>query len=194
MNTLSTLFPKARAEIIRLLFPDPSRELHLRELTRLSGLAVGTLQSEVQKLEAEELLSTRRDGNRLYFKANTEHPIYPELNSIALKTTGLKERIQEALSGLKGIELAFLFGSMAKGEASAGSDVDLFIVGTVGLRTLSPKLRLLSNELGREINPYTISPKALAEKSRNEDAFILNVKNAQKLWIQGSDDEFAAVV
>ena len=93
MNLIEQLFPKARAELLRLLFVDPERSLHLRDLARLSGLAVGTIQREVGNLRAAGLIVERRDGNRLYFRANTQHPIYPDLRGIALKTTGLSSKV-----------------------------------------------------------------------------------------------------
>ena len=193
MNILYTLFPKGRAEIIRLLFADASQELHLRDLARSSGLALRTLQTEVRKLEKAELLRSRRDGNRLYFKANTDLPIFPELHSIALKTTGLVDRVKTALESIEGIELAFIFGSFAGVGETAGSDVDLFIIGSAGLRKILPCLRPLALELGREINPYVTSRSGFAKKAKANDAFIANVIESPKLWIQGGADELTAM-
>ena len=141
MGVLQVLFPQVRAEVLRLLFADPSKEFHLRELARLSHLALGTLQAEVKKLTAAQLLTPRRDGNRLYYRANIGHPIFGELQSIALKTTGLREQLAEALEGLPGIQLALVYGSLASDTAGAASDVDLLVIGSVGLRTLAPRLR-----------------------------------------------------
>lgn len=193
MTTLHSLFPKARAEILRLLLSDPEKELHLRDIARQSGMAVGALQTEVQRLEEMELLISRRDGNRLYFRANESHPIYPDLRGIVEKTCGLTELLAKAIDEIEGIEMAFVFGSTASGKAKAASDVDFFVVGSVGLRKLAPKLRTVSESSGREINPYTITAKGFTEKAASGDAFIQSVLNAPKLWIKGSDDELAAM-
>ena len=104
MSALEVIFPKVRGEIMRLLFSDPAKEFHLRELSRLSSLALGTIQQEVSKLTRADLLVARRDGNRLYYRANTGHPIFSELQGIALKTTGLREQLADALAGVPGIE------------------------------------------------------------------------------------------
>lgn len=181
--------PKSRAEIIRLLFADPGKELHLRELARLSDLAVRTLQNELAKLAAEELLLSRRDGNRLYFRANPAHPIYPELRSLARKACGLRERLAEALAGLERASVAFVFGSLASASETARSDVDLMVVGDVGLRELAPRLRGLAAELGREINPATFSAASFRAKARAGDAFIRGVLEAPKIFIIGDSDE-----
>ena len=193
MSVLHTLFPKVRAEVIRLLFSDAVRELHLRDLARNSGLAVRTLQTELSKLEKADLLVSRRDGNRLYFRANVDHPVFPELQGLSLKTTGLADRLKAALEGVAGIELAFVFGSIANGSENAQSDVDLFIVGSAGLRKLSPSLRPLAEELRREFNPYVISSESLARKAKAKDTFIMKVLESPKLWIQGDADELAAM-
>lgn len=194
MSVLHVLFPQVRAEIVRLLFADPAKEYHLRELARLSKLALGTLQTEVRKLSAAELLTSRRDGNRLYYRANTGHPIFPEIHGLALKTTGLREQLADALEGLAGIGVAFVFGSVASGTAGAGSDVDLFVIGTVGLRALAPRLRPVSEALGREINPHVLAPKTFTAKARAGDAFVTNVLAASKLWIKGGTDELGKLV
>jgi predicted nucleotidyltransferase len=160
----------------------------------LSDLSIGTIQQEVAKLTMADLLVSRRDGNRLYFRANTRHPIFPELQGIALKTTGLREQLAEALAGVPDIELAFIFGSAAAGTTGAGSDVDLLVVGKVGLRSLAPKLRPLTSRLGREINPHILSRETFTAKARAGNAFISNVLAARKLWIIGDTDELEKLV
>lgn len=88
MDLLPVLFPQVRAEVLRLLFADASAELHLRELTRRSGLALGTLQTELAKLSAAQLVVSERDGNRRYYRANAAHPIFPVLRQLVLQATG----------------------------------------------------------------------------------------------------------
>ena len=194
MSSIDAIFPKVRAEILRLLFADPAKELHLRELSRRSNLTIGTIQQEVGRLKKADLLTSRRDGNRLYYRANTQHPIFPELQRIALKTTGLREQLVDALVDVPGIEMAFVFGSSAAGTTGAASDVDLLVVGAVGLRGLAPRLRPLASSLGREINPHVLSPETLSAKARSGDAFIANVLAAPKIWITGDADELGKLV
>ena len=194
MSAIEAIFPRVRAELLRLLFADPAKEFHLRELCRLSDLSIGTIQQEVGKLTAADLLVARRDGNRLYYRAITQHPIFPELQGIALKTTGLREQLAEALADVPDIEIAFIFGSAAAGTTGAGSDVDVLVVGKVGLRSLAPKLRPVTSRLGREINPHILSRETLAAKARAGDAFITNVLAAKKLWIIGDTDELGKLV
>lgn len=190
MSLLEVIFPHVRAEVLRLLFSEEGRELHLRELTRQSGLTLGTLQTEVAKLCAADLLLSRRDGNRRYFKANSAHPLFTDLHQLVLKTSGLREVLIEALHGLAGIELAFVFGSLASGTGKSGSDVDLFIIGDVGLRALASRLRKATEQLGREINPVTMTATEFA-RGRINNPFIGDVLAKEKLWVKGNADELA---
>jgi predicted nucleotidyltransferase len=188
MGLLEILFPQVRAEVLRLLFADEDRELHLRELTRQSGLTLGTLQTEVEKLCAADLLLSRRDGNRRCFRANSAHPLFADLRQIVLKTAGLREVLAAALRDVPGVELAFVFGSLAAGGGKAGSDVDLLVVGDAGLRALAPRLRTAAQRLGREINPVTMSAAEFA-RERARKPFLRDVLAKEKLFIKGNSDE-----
>lgn len=188
--SLSQLFPRARSEIFLRLFEDPSKEYHLRELARLSGLTVGAIQSEIANLREGELIVARKDGNRLAFRANTQHPLFPEIQGLVLKTSGMEEKLRVALAGIPGIRVALIFGSVAGGTAKAGSDIDLLAVGSAGLRALSPRLRPLAEQLGREINPHCLSPETFLEKKRAGDAFIREICAGKKTFLIGSEDEF----
>jgi predicted nucleotidyltransferase len=190
MNLLQILFPQVRAEVLRLLFADDTRELHLRELTRQSGLSLGTLQTEVEKLRAADLLLSRRDGNRLYFRANAAHPLFADLRQLVLKTAGLREVLADALRDVPGIELAFVFGSLAAGTGKAGSDVDLLVIGYAGLRALAPRLRPAAERLGREINPVTMTAAEFA-RDRTKKPFLRDVLAKDKLFVKGNSDELA---
>lgn len=188
MSLLAILFPQVRAEVLRLLFADAGRELHLRDLTRQAGLGLGTLQGELEKLSAADLVTSRRDGNRRYYSANANHPLFPDLRQIVLKTSGLRDVLVAALAGLKGVEAAFVFGSLADGAGKAASDVDLFVVGDTGLRALSPALRRAAEALGREINPVTMTA-AEFRKRRAKDPFLRDVLGKEKLFVKGDANE-----
>jgi predicted nucleotidyltransferase len=190
MSLLEVIFPHVRAEVLRLLFAEEGRELHLRELTRQSGLTLGTLQTEVEKLCSADLLLSRRDGNRRYFQANASHPLFTDLRQLVLKTSGLREVLIEALRDLDGVELAFVFGSLAAGIGKAGSDVDLLIIGDVGLRALAPRLRKATGQLGREINPVTMRAAEFVQ-GRVKNPFLRDVLAKEKLFIKGTADELA---
>ncbi|TAE78240.1 MAG: toxin-antitoxin system toxin subunit [Verrucomicrobia bacterium] len=193
MSTLLDLFPKTRAEILRLLFETGDQEIHLRDLARLASLSPAALQKELTSLASKELVLTRRDGNRLYYRANSSHPLFPELRGLVLKTSGITSGLSRALSTVDGIDLAFVFGSVAAGTATGKSDVDLLVIGSTGLRKITPALRGVADELGREINPVCLTAAEWREKRRKNDAFAARVSTEPKLWLKGGSDALAAM-
>jgi predicted nucleotidyltransferase len=193
-SLLQEILPPVRAEALRIFFGSDAREFHLRELSRLSKLGLGPWQRELAKLEGLQLIERRVDGNRRSFRANKNHPLYSDLVSIVAKTGGLRDVLNNALKNMKGISVAFVFGSLADGAGNASSDVDLMIVGDVGLRIVAPLLRHATNTIGREINPVVISRAGFSSKVKEGDAFLKNVMAAKKLFIVGGPDELAAMV
>src|SRR5689334_19524622 len=106
MNDLAAIIgSKSRAEVFRLLFEQPGKELYLRELHRKSGLSIRPIQQELSNLQETGLVKIRKDGNRVYYSANSEHPLFPEIRSLVEKTTGVRALLQEALSD-PGIQFA----------------------------------------------------------------------------------------
>lgn len=184
------LSSRARAEIFRLLFGLECRELHGREIERRSGLTIGTVRPELQKLEQLQLIISRKDSNRIYYRANLRHPIYKDIHNLVLKTNGLVEVLKEALSGTD-IDMAFVFGSVAQDKELAESDVDLMVIGHIGLRDLVHRLVSVSDRIGREVNPHIMTMEELKFRWQKGDHFITNVLQSPKLIIKGSEDDVA---
>lgn len=181
------LSSQVRAEIFRLLFSGDKISIHLRDLQRQSGLSIGTIQKEIAHLKGLDLVTSERDGNRLYYTANTDHPLYKEICGLVEKTSGIAERLKETLSSIKGIECAFIFGSYAKGEEKSHSDIDLIIVGNVGLRTLSAVFKNLTEQTLRETNPHIYSMKSWREKVKKKDHFIKSILSEKKVFLIGDE-------
>jgi hypothetical protein len=192
MGTLSDILSsRVRAEIFRLLFGLDEKEVHLREMERQASLALGTIRQDLQKLVKLDLVATRRDGNRLYHRANTEHPLYLDIRKLVLKTAGLVEIFKSVLER-DGVEVAFVFRSLANGREKAASDVDLMVIGTVGLRTLSKWLSGVSDQIGREVNPVIWSMDEFRQRKKKGDHFLSNVLESPKLFIVGKEADLEA--
>jgi predicted nucleotidyltransferase len=184
------LSSRIRAEIFRNLFGiAPDSALYMREIERRTGFAIGTVQTELKKLQRLDIISRVRDGNRVYYRANTAHPVYPEIRSLVLKTSGLADVIVNALGNETGIRVAFVFGSFARQEEKAGSDVDLMVVGDIGLRKLTGLLMDVSGKIGREINPHVFSEKEFVKRNKDQDHFLKQVLEAPKIFIIGTENE-----
>ncbi len=189
MNLLTQILSsQVRAEVFRILFGGDLPSIHLRDIQRRSGLSIGTIQKEMSHLKKMDLIVAERDGNRLYYKANSDHPLYLDICGLVKKTSGIATKLQAALQTLDGIECAIIFGSYAKGDEKSHSDIDLIVIGNLGLRTLVGKLKPLSDEVEREINPHIYSTKSWKEKLKKNDHFVKSVMNEKKIFLIGDED------
>lgn len=182
-----------RAEIFRNLFGVEKQSLHLREIERRTGFAVGTVQQEIKKLLRLDIITRIKNGNRSYYKANTNHPLYPEIRNLVLKTNGLADLLKQALTAELKIKIAFVFGSFARKEEKTASDIDLMIIGDIGLRKLTGLLMDVSEKLGREINPYRLTESEFIKRKREKDHFLQEVLASPKIFITGTEDELEAM-
>ncbi|MEK7689540.1 MAG: nucleotidyltransferase domain-containing protein [Bdellovibrionota bacterium] len=179
---------KARRALFALFFTNPEQEYFPRQLERLSGIFVGNLQKELIKMEGSGLLESRRQGNLKLYKLNIKHPLYPELKVVVAKTVGLEEIIRGELTKLKGIIAACIYGSFARGEARAASDVDLLILGDVEEKPLIRAIKGLEGALQREIN-YTLYSEADWKKRKAaKESFIIEVLRQPRISLLGEPD------
>jgi len=186
------LSSQIRAEIFRLLFGLSDNELHVREIQRQSGLTIGTVQQELTKLSSLDLVKSRRDGNRLYYRANKDHPLFSEFHGLVIKTSGLVEVLSIALADLP-ILLAFVFGSVARDEITTSSDIDLMIIGDVSLRRISSALAGVPEQLGREVNPVVVSPGEFRDRIRKGEHFVSRVLESPRIFVVGTEDDLEAM-
>jgi len=190
MSILSQILSsKVRAEIFRLLFGVHAAELHMRELEREAGCTIGPVQSELRKLLGLQLVVSRRSGNRLYYRANRNHPLYPEIRSLVLKSSGLCDYLAECLNPRDDIAVAFVFGSVAVGNEGAASDIDLMVIGDIGLRALAGLLADFRSSIGRELNPHVFSREEFMVRRRDREHFISSVLASPRLFVKGTEHD-----
>ena len=191
MNILVEIISsRARAEFFRILFGTDSHEYHLREIQRRAKLAIGTIRQEAKKLENIGLVNKRIDGNRTYYQANKSHPLYNTIHDLVLKTTGLMDILKKPLS-IELIKFAFVFGSMATGGENAESDIDLFIIGDIGLRAVSKLLKEPTHKINREINPHAMTIEEFIKRKNEKEHFVATVLISPKLMIIGNENDLA---
>jgi uncharacterized protein len=189
MNTLSEILSsRTRAEIFKLLFGPAEEQLHIREIERRSGLNDRTIRQELTKLLKLDLVIDRKDSNRIYYKANKSNPLYPDIRNLVLKSIGMVDVLREALQD-KRIQIAFVFGSISQGKETADSDVDLFIIGQIGMRAVSTLLSGVAEKIGREINPHVMTRDEFKKRRTSKEHFLTSVINSPKLFIVGTEDD-----
>jgi len=193
MNRLAELLSsRARSEIFRLLFSGRQEELHGREIQRRSGLNDSTIRQELRKLVRLDLVWRRKESNRVYYRAKTENPLYPEIRNLVLKTSGLADVLKSALRDQR-IHVAFVFGSIASGEEKVRSDVDLMVIGNLGLRDLSKLLSGVAEKIGREINPHVLHDDEFRRRIQANEHFVSTIMRGPKIFIIGSQYELEAM-
>lgn len=194
-SLMDLLFPGIRQRVLAVLLLEPQAAFHLRELARRTGTHAGTLARELEKLSQAGLLLRTEQGNQVRYQAQPNHPLFAELASVFRKTHGVVPALREALAPLDAqIQLCLVFGSMARGTPSAGSDVDVLVLGKVGFAELAQALFPLHATLGREVNPVLYTPKEFADRARHGDAFARDVLAKAKLFVKGGEHELAELV
>jgi predicted nucleotidyltransferase len=176
------LFGKSRGRLLAWLYARPDERFYLRQLVALTGVAQGAVQREVQLLTAAGLLTRHVEGRQVYYEANRASPIFSDLQRILLKTFGAADVIRRALAAIgDAIEVAFIYGSVARGTAGAGSDIDLLVIGRVSFSQLVTTLAPAQRELGREINPAVYPREAghhfLSSLLRDPKIFIVGTEH-----------------
>ena len=184
---------KARGEILRLLFGVNRESMHVREIERQTCLSYTAVRQELKKLAVLDLVNARIDGNRTYYSANEEHPLFNEFHHIVLKTDGLVDILRGVLNR-KGIRSAFVYDSIAKGQDKARSDIDLFVIGTISSRKLSDLLYGIEDDLGRELNSIVRTVSELKESLAKGDPFVREVITQPKIFVIGNQDELDALI
>ena len=157
----------------------------MRELVRLTGFAPRTVQEEVDRLVQGELLEERRSGNRRYLKAREGHPLFRAVREIVIKTVGLVDVLRDGL-GNRGIDFAMVFGSIAEGVPKSESDVDLLVVGSIGLRETVRRLTPVRDRLEREINPVVWTRREFGRRLSESDHFLRSVLRGPRVMVVGS--------
>lgn len=189
---MALLFPATRQRALAVLLLQPDASFHLRELARMTASHPGTLGRELDKLTGAGLLLRVEQGNQVRYQANRACPLFDDLAAIFRKTHGVVPALREALAPLDDkITLAWVFGSMAKGTETGGSDIDVLVLGDVAFADLVRAIHPLQESLRREINPVLYSIRELQARLQSGDAFARELLGKPKLLVKGDRDDIA---
>lgn len=192
---LEALFPEVRARVLAATFGQPDREWYVTELAKALETQPSSLQRELEALSKAGILEQRRDGRRVYLKPDRTSPVFADLRNLLEKTAGLIPVLRGELGTLgEGVRLAFVYGSIARVEETSASDIDLMVIGKVGLSDLIPALRNCERTLGRPVNPTVYSPNEFQGKARKGDHFLTTVLKGAKEFVKGDEHELETIV
>lgn len=186
----NSLFSQARSSVLALLYGHTDESFYQRQLIRAIGAGHGAVQRELQQLTAMGLIVRKVQGNQVLYRANAKSPIFTEIKSLITKTAGVHDAIRSALATLEPqIEVAFVFGSVARQEERAASDVDLMILGDVSFSDVVAALAPAQKTLAREINPNVFAAAEFRSKLAAGNHFLRSVMKEKKLFVLGSEHE-----
>lgn len=193
-SMLDALFPRTRQAILSTVLLRPDKWWYLTDLAKHLQVSPSSLQRELASLVNGDLLISRKDGQRVYYKVNQNCPIVHELQTIFVKTSGIANVISSSLKKFSHkIDIAFIYGSVARAEELSTSDVDLMVIGDLGLADLAPGLRRAERALSREINPTIYSAPEFMKRRKERDSFIDTVLSDSRIFLKGSDRELEAL-
>ena len=185
----SLIASKTRRVLLNTFFSNPSVEYYTRQLSALHGISVGTIHREVRQLAASGILKERAVGNIKLFALNKQNPVYEELKNIIRKTEGVVKLVKDAVGSVKGVRVAFIYGSFAKGDERQDSDIDVFLIGdTINEDELVMNLSALEKKLFKEIN-YTRYTESEYKKEKRKNSFVSELIKGKKVFIKGGDND-----
>lgn len=180
---------QARVEVLKILLLNPSNKYYQNQIVALTGLRIRSIQNEVRTLYSIGLLQQFEDGNRIYYQADKKSPLFEPLKYLLFRCVGIAAALVEAVAKKKNIDIAFVYGSYAKGDEDEISDIDLMVIGKISPVELSSLLWNVKKEYSREINYVVYSPKEFMQKVLKKEHFISSVLSGKKIFIIGDEDE-----
>lgn len=184
------LFGQTRGRVLALLYGKRDQTFFVRQIAREIGTSVGSVQRELETLSEVGLLNRTTIGRQVFYQANSHHPAFEDVRSLIAKTSGIFHQLRSALATLASqIVFALVYGSIARGDEDAGSDVDLMIVGNVTLDDVLAQLTSVENAIRRPINPTVYSLKEFKAKVKDGNHFLTSVLHGKKMLLIGDEDE-----
>jgi predicted nucleotidyltransferase len=177
---------KTKRSLLKLFLTNPDRAFYVRESAKLTGECLNAVRRELGYLEQAGLVQSRTQGNHKYYTVVKEFPFYPELKKIIYATIGLGDYLRSKFTDSERVELAFIYGSVAKNEETAKSDIDLFVVGEISEDELHRLVTEAEKDIGRPINYVLMAGREFDERHKRGEPFLKRVLAEQKIILKGN--------
>lgn len=175
-----------RRRLLAYYFTNPRARFHVRDLAKHLHVDPSNLSKELARLEREGLFRSEVSGRQKYFLLNRKYPLFTEVRSIVAKTVGAVPVLTDSLQKIEGIQEAYLYGSFARNQQDAASDIDVLVIGEPKPEILADVARKLEQRLGREINYTVLTPKELRLRRARKDPFIDDVWHNKRIRLIGA--------
>jgi predicted nucleotidyltransferase len=179
---------RAKRNLLKLFLTNPDRTFYVREISRLTNEPVNAVRRELDYLGKAGLLKSSSHGNQKYYSVIKEFPFYPELKKIIYATVALGDYLNVKLSDSKGIELAFIYGSVARNEETAKSDIDLFVVGELNEDELHRIILEIEHDIGRQVNYSLMDHHEFKKRREKGEPFIKRILEEPKIILKSDPD------
>ncbi len=186
---LTKLFSSTRAELLGLFFNNPDDRFYLREIARHIGKDAAGIKRELDNLVKIGLLAKEKRGVQKYYFANKNSPVFSEMKGLIFKTTGAQGAMKTSLSRLKGVQVAFIYGSYAKGAEKEDSNINLMVIGQANITELNDMVMNLEEKLKRDIDYLVFDELEYRKRKESKDPFIRELLKGKKIFLVGREDD-----
>jgi predicted nucleotidyltransferase len=184
---------QAKRRLLKLFITNPDSTFYTREIAKLTGESPNGVRRELAHLEQAGLVKSHREGNLKYYSLVQDFPFYPELKKIIYATVGLGDYLSAKFKEPQQIELAFIYGSVAKNGETAKSDIDLFVVGDIDESELHNIASQIEADIRRSINYVLMSKDELQKRLSEDESFVKRVMKEEKIILKGNPDVYRKV-
>ena len=186
------MFGRTRSALLAMLYGRTEEAFYLRQLVRALGSGHGAVQRELALLTEMGLVIRTTQGNQVLYRANSRSPVFAELKRLIAKTVGIHDTLRSSLATLDSkVEIAFVYGSVARHEEQANSDVDVMVLGDASFSDVVEALSPAQRTLGREVNPTVFPVAEFRTKVAAGNHFVKKVLSEKKMFVIGTQDELA---
>src|SRR5260370_14877011 len=182
----------ARQRLLAYFFANPTSRCHLRDLAERLSIDPSNLSKELGRLEREGLFRSEVSGRQKSFQLNREYPLFSEVRGIVTKTIGAVPLLAQSLKKIEGIEEAYLYGSFARNQQDAASDLDVLVIGTPRSEPLAETVGKLERQLAREVNYTVLTRKEFESRRTRKDAFLENLWHNKRVSLIGPHEKVQA--
>jgi len=189
------LLGKTRAAVLRELYVNPDRRIPFNELVRRIKSGPGAVSRELATLISAGLIAEEREGNQRLLRARSAAPLFPELRALITKASGAPSFIRDALQGLEStIDVAVIFGSVAKGTEHADSDLDLFVAGTTGYSAITQRIHSIEARLGRRVQLLYFDVSSATDRASLQRSSTRAMLSGPKVFVLGDEVRLEALL
>ena len=188
-TAMISLKSELRRKLLTFFYVNRSARVYVRQLAVALNADSTNVSRELKSLRREGFLRPEAEGRQLYYSVNPAYPYLKPVFTLLQGTVGIAPTLRHALESVPGIDRGWLYGSFAKNEADAASDIDVLIVGQPEQVRLAAEMRKAEKALHREINYTVLTSRELKRRLARRDAFLTDVWNGERIELIGHGDD-----